>query len=289
MQKITPSIWCNQNAREVADFYVSTFRDAQIVGNQTYPESGLPDWQQDMAGKELMIDLEIAGLRISLINADGHYHPNGAVNFMVNFDPAAHPDAVDYLDSVWARLIDGGQIRMELGEYPFSQRYGWVEDRFGVNWQLIVTRPENDPRPHVIPSFMFCGKAQDRCAEAVDYWCDVIDNSQVGRRVEYPNKPGSVMFSEFQLGGQWFTAMDSAVPQDFTFDGGVSFVISAHEQDEVDYLWEKLADTEQPCGWCLDQFGAVWQIIPDNFGELMSRPGSYETMLTMTKIEIDKF
>lgn len=287
MQTIVPNIWCNQNAREMAEFYSDTFRNTDITGGQTYPTEGLPEWQQPMAGKDLMVDISIDGLAISLINADDHYRPNPAVNFMVGFDPAVGHDMA-YLDEAWAKLSDGGKVLMELGEYPFSQRYGWVEDRYGVNWQLIATRPENDPRPHVMPSFMFCGEAQGKCAEAVDYWCASIPGSQPGKRVPYPHN-NEVMFSEFQLAGQWFTGMDSAVPQDFTFSGGVSLMINAHGQAEIDQLWEALAESEQPCGWCVDKFGMVWQVIPDNFGELMSRPNAYETMLTMTKIEIDRF
>ncbi|MEJ6012531.1 VOC family protein [Corynebacterium sp. H127] len=289
MQKIIPNIWCDGNAREMAEFYTGVFRSARICGSQSYPTEGLPDFQQHLAGQDLMVDMEIAGLQLSLINADDHYRPNPAVNFMVNVDPAEFTDAEQYNDQLWSALAREGRILMDIGEYPFSQRYGWVEDKYGLNWQLILTRPENEPRPHIIPALMFCGAAQGHCAEAVDYYCELIADSAVGRRVSYPDDPHQVMFSEFQLAGQWFTAMDSGVPQDFTFDGGISFLIQAKDQTEIDQLWDGLAAQEQPCGWCVDRFGLVWQVIPANFGELMSAPNAYETMMRMTKIIVAEF
>lgn len=287
--KIVPNIWCNGNARELAERYTQIFRNTEITGSQQYPTEGLPDFQKDMAGKDVTVDITIAGQPLTLINADDTFRPNPSLGFMVNFDPAQFPDAQEYLDATYVALKEGGRVLMELGEYPFSQRYAWVEDSAGVSWQLIMTRPENDPRPHIIPAFMFCGEAQGKCAEAVDFYCETIPNSVVGRRVMYPHNPTEVMFSEFQLAGQWFTAMDSGVPQDFGFTGGVALLINAKDQEEIDFLWSQLAAQEQPCGWCVDRFGVAWEIIPKNFGELMSKPDAYQTMMTMTKIEIDKF
>lgn len=286
--KIVPNIWCNGNARELAEFYSEVFRNTRIIGSQQYPTEGLPDFQKDMAGKDVTVDFEIDGLPITLINADDTYRPNPALGFMVNFDPAQFEDAEEYLNQAYELLKEGGRVLMELGEYPFSKRYAWVEDRAGVSWQLIMTRPENDPRPHIIPAFMFCGQAQGKCAEAVDYWCETIPGSQVGQRVPYPHND-EVMFSEFQLAGQWFTAMDSGVPQDFSFVGGAALLINAKDQEEIDYLWSMLAEQEQPCGWCVDKFGVAWEIIPENFGELMQHPDSYQAMMGMKKIVIADF
>lgn len=286
--KIVPNIWCNGNARELAEFYSEVFRNTRITGSQQYPTDGLPDFHKDMAGKDVTVEIEIVGLPITLINADDTFRPNPTLGFMVNFDPAQFTDAEEYLNQSYELLKEGGRVLMELGEYPFSKRYAWVEDRAGVSWQLIMTRPENDPRPHIIPAFMFCGEAQSKCAEAVDYWCETIPGSQAGRRVPYPHN-NEVMFSEFQLAGQWFTAMDSGVPQDFSFVGGVALLINAKDQEEIDYLWSKLAEQEQPCGWCVDKFGVAWEIIPENFGELMQHPDSYQAMMEMKKIVIADF
>ena len=51
---------------------------------------------------------------------------------------------------------------MPLDEYPFSELYGWIQDRFGVSWQLILTDPEGEDRPFLVPSLMFVGDVVGR-------------------------------------------------------------------------------------------------------------------------------
>jgi predicted 3-demethylubiquinone-9 3-methyltransferase (glyoxalase superfamily) len=63
----------------------------------------------------------------------GHAHAFGftpAISLAVDFDDAAR------LDAAWAALADGGTALMPLGAYPFSPRFGWLQDRYGVSWQL---------------------------------------------------------------------------------------------------------------------------------------------------------
>ena len=72
------------------------------------------------------------------------------------------------LDALWARLLDGGAALMELGEYPFSRRYGWVRDRFGMTWQLIFAEPDGDTSPFVMPSLLFGGRSQNKARAAVE-------------------------------------------------------------------------------------------------------------------------
>lgn len=295
-QRIVPNLWFAGNAEEGGNFYAEVFRGARVGDIQRYPTEGLLDFQKELAGQPLTVDVELPDLKISLINAGNEFHPNPAGNFMINFDPSRFDDAAEYLAQMHAALSDGGTELMPLGEYPFSPKYAWVTDKFGVSWQLMLTDPAGEPRPFVIPSLMFCGPAQNRCAEAVEHYLATIPGSRWGNRFDYPEatgpaKPGSVMFSDFQLAGQWFTAMDSGVEQPFTFNEGFSLMISADGQAELDRLWSalsKVPESEQ-CGWCKDEYGLSWQVIPANMGELMSRPGAYEKMMSMHKIEIDKF
>ena len=295
-QKIVPNIWSNQRAEEQAEFYAGVFRDFSSEVTGRYPTEGLPDFQKDMAGKPVTVDLQLAGTRITIINAGPEFEPNPSVNFMLNFDPVLYSDASDYLDSVFEKLADGGFVMMPKDEYPFSSKYAWVMDKFGVSWQLILTNPEGEPRPFVMPSLMFCGAAQNKAREAVSSYIDLIPNSSWGMIAEYseqtgPAEAGSIVFSDFQLAGQWFTAMDSAVEQPFTFGEGMSLMLNAHGQDEIDRYWETLStvpESEQ-CGWCKDAFGLSWQVVPDNMDELMSRPGAHEAMMQMGKLEIAKF
>lgn len=207
-------------------------------------------------------------------------------------DPHAH----ELQQIIWDRLKEDGRVLMDLEEYPFSRSYGWVEDRYGVSWQLILTDPSGEPRPFVIPSLMFGGADQNKAVAAQRRWVDVFPDSRLGMRAEYPEQTGpatagALMFSEFQLAGQWFTAMDSAVDQQESFTPGVSLMFEAHGQDELDRVWGALSavpEAEQ-CGWLVDQFGVSWQIVPDNVDELLARPGAFEKFLGMKKIQISDF
>ncbi|RUQ21763.1 VOC family protein [Kocuria sp. HSID16901] len=297
---ITPNIWSNGRADETAEFYAKAFRDVEITSRQTYPTEGLLDFQRPMAGKTLTVSLRIHDLPIALINAGDEFRPTPAAGFMINFDPSRIDDAADYLQEVHAVLSEGGRELMPLGEYPFSPQYAWVEDQYGVSWQLILTNPEGEPRPFLMPALMFCGPAQNRAAEATAEYLQLFPGSVMGNRAEYPEptgpaKQGSVMFSDFRLGdaetGTWFTAMDSGVDQDFTFTEGFSLMVEAPDQQEIDRLWDTLSAHPDAvaCGWCKDQFGLSWQVVPENLGELMSRPHAYEHLMSMGKIQISDF
>lgn len=295
-QKIVPNIWCNGTAEEQASFYAGVFRDTATDVIARYPEEGLPEFQQAMAGQALTVDVTVRDLRLSLINAGPEFRPNPSISMMCNFDPVLYDDAADYLEQVYTALVAGGRVLMELGEYPFSPKYAWIEDRWGVNWQLILTDPDGDPRPFLMPALMFGGAAQNRCREAVDHYIGLFPDSAWGQQAEYPAPTGpapagALMFSDFQLLGQWFVAMDSGVEQDFSFDEGVSLMVSAHGQGEIDAYWAGLSrvpEAEQ-CGWCKDEYGLSWQVVPDTMAELMARPDAYAHMMQMGKLEIDRF
>lgn len=298
MQKIIPNIWSNGKAKEAAEFYAATFPNCEIVGTSYYPktaEEGLADFQQDLAGKELTVDFEIAGFRFTLINADDTFAPNPAISFFVNFDPS-RGETREQLDELWNKLSDGGQALMPLDKYDWSEYYGWVQDRYGVSWQLMLSDPSGDPRPFIVPSLQFGGVAQNRAAEAIDYYTSVFQNSQKASAWPYGEPTGlataeSLMYADFQLDGQWFAANDSGVEQEHTFGAGISLMVNCKDQAEVDYLWEKLStvpEAEQ-CGWCQDKIGLSWQVVPENMEELMKVPGAYKTMMNQHKIVIAEY
>ncbi len=298
-QKIIPNLWFDGIVKEAAEFYVSVFPNSRILSTAYYPnsaEEGLADFQLDMAGKELTIDFELGGLRFTAINAGPEFHFNPSISFMVNFDPSQDPQAREHLDEAWEKLIDGGEALMPLDEYPYSKRYGWVKDRYGLTWQLILTNPEGEPRPFIIPSLMFTGENTNRAEEAITFYLSVFKNSKQGMLARYnedtgPAKAGSLMFADFMLGGQWFAAMDSAVEQNFTFNEAISLAVMCKDQAEIDELWQKLSSVPEAeqCGWCKDKYGVSWQIVPENIEELMKKPSAYANMMQMKEIVIEDF
>lgn len=290
MQRIVPSIWFDHTAAEAAEFYTSIFPEGRVVHTSRYPMVGLLESQQSFAGQPLAVEFELAGFRFVGINAGPEFWPNPSVSFMLNFDPSLDPQAKEHLDELWAALSAGGEVLMPLQAYPFSKHYGWIQDKYGVSWQLMLTNPEGDPRPFIIPALMFSDQAQGQAGPAADRYIEVFDGAP-GVLVPYPDDTpevgGQVMFSDFQLADQWFVAMDSA-GHGFTFDCGVSLVVLCSDQAEIDRCWAALSavpEAEQ-CGWCVDEFGLSWQVVPANLFEIMDKPWNYEAIMRMKKIQL---
>lgn len=304
-QQIVPNIWCNRTAEQAGGFYAAAFDaagfDASAAVTARYPTEGLLDFQREFAGEALVVDVVIEGTQLALVNAGSEFLPNPSISFMVNFDPLFFGGDVDAarrgLDALWTKLSDCGAVMMPLGEYPFAAHYGWVQDRYGVSWQLMLTRAEGEPRPLIIPALMFDGPAQNRAAEAaaryVELFAGFPGGSQVGHQSPYGAATGdatadALAFGEFRIGEQWFMGSDNGSGTDHGFTNGVSLQVNCADQAAIDALWEGLSavpEAEQ-CGWLVDEFGVSWQIVPAALGELMQRPGAYERLMQMKKIVI---
>ncbi|MGO1399357.1 MAG: VOC family protein [Brevibacterium yomogidense] len=301
MDPIVPNIWHDRTAVEASAFYTSAFREARETARSHYPTEGLQDFQKSFAGEVVTIDLEIHGRPLALINADDTFRPNPSAGFMLHFSPQIADDPHAYLDEVHDRLAVGATTLMPLDEYPFSARYAWIEDRYGVSWQLFLTEQDAPARPFLVPALMFCGTAQNRAAEAVAAYTSLYPGSEVGTVATYPEQTGpaaagSTMYSDFRLGpgsddpraDEWLTAMDSGVEQPFTFTEGFSLMVRADGQDDLDRLWSVLSTdpSAEQCGWCRDEFGVSWQVVPRDLEDLMARPGAYARLMEMKKIDI---
>ena len=277
-QLITPAIWCDAADDEAARFYADAFREGSVV--------------EQAPGYAATVSIH--GFQLSLINGGDQYAPNPSISCILNFDPllfGGEEQARDYLDELYERLSTGG-VLMELGEYPFSPRYAWVRDRFGMTWQLMLTDPDGDPRPFVIPSFMFGGTNHAHAEEATDAWIALFDNAHRGALYRYeeggPLDAGTVMFTDFTLRGTWMAATDSGTFHDFTFTPGVSMIVSCRDQEEIDRYWAGLSAVPEAerCGWCIDRWGVSWQVVPHNIAELMADAATRDKILQMGKIDL---
>ena len=146
----------------------------------------------------------------------------------------------------------------------------------------------------ITPNLWFDGNAK----EAVDFYTSVFPDSAVVATSYYPNEgladfqkdmAGKELTLDFMLSGQRFTAINAG--PEFKFNESISFVIACEDQEEIDYFWSKLShvpESEQ-CGWCKDQFGLSWQVVPANMGELMQRPDAFAHMMQMKKLVIADF
>lgn len=279
MQKIIPHLWYDKEAKEAAEFYTSLFPDSQITNVTTLHNTPSGDCD--------VVSFQLWGTPFMSISAGPVFKFNPSISFMVNFDRSQDKDARNRIDEVWEKLIDGGKALMPLDKYPFSERYGWVQDKYGLSWQLILTNPEGEDRPFIIPSIMFVGDMCGKAEEATDFYLsifkespfgDVQSESTHGVLARYPagmepDKEGTIMFTDFNLAGQWFAAMDSAQKHDFAFNEAVSFIVNCDSQEEIDYYWGKLsavAESEQ-CGWLKDKYGVSWQIVPKEMDAMMTK------------------
>ena len=279
-QRIIPAIWCDGTADEAARFYADVFREGSVV--------------EQAPG--LAATVSIHGFRLSLINGGDQYAPNPSISCILNFDPllfGGEDQARAYLDELYERLSAGG-VLMELGEYSFSPRYAWVRDRFGMTWQLMLTDPAGEPRPFILPSFMFGGTNHANAEEATEAWIALFDDSRRGVLYRYeegrPMAAGTVMFTDFTLRGTWMSARDSGASHDLTFTPGVSMIVSCQDQEEIDHYWTGLSAVPEAerCGWCVDRWGVSWQVVPDNIAELMADAATREKILHMGKIDLTR-
>jgi predicted 3-demethylubiquinone-9 3-methyltransferase (glyoxalase superfamily) len=294
MQKITPSLWFNGNAKEAVDFYVSVFPDAKIITTSHYPKSkeeGLADFQLNMAGKVLTVDFEVMGFRFVTINAGPEFAPNPSISFFITLD------SKEEIDALWGKLVDDGKELMALGKYPFSEYYGWVQDKYNVSWQIILNNPEGDWRPKVMPSLLFTQDKNGKAEEAITFYTSVFKNAKTGQLVRRTEddpmaKAGTLAFGDFAIENTWIAAMDGGQDHEFKFNEGVSLMISCKDQEEIDYYWEKLiADggEESVCGWLKDKYGVSWQVVPENMEEIMKKPNAFKTLMKQRRIIITDY
>ncbi|MCL6099594.1 MAG: VOC family protein [Bacteroidetes bacterium] len=291
--KIMPHLWFDKEAKEAAGFYCSIFPDSEITNINTLHDTPSGDCD--------IVSFELSGQPFMAISAGPLFKFNPSVSFILNFDPSKGKNARKNLDAIWEKLSHGGVALMPLDKYPFSERYGWIQDKYGLTWQLILSNPDGEERPFIVPSLMFVGAVCGKAEEASNFYLSVFENSKRGMTSRYPkgmepDKEGTIMFTDFMINRQWFAAMDSARQHNFIFNEAISLIVPCDTQDEIDYFWEKLSavpEAEQ-CGWLKDKYGLSWQVWPTAEGEMMKN-GTREQIdritqafLPMKKLDIAK-
>jgi predicted 3-demethylubiquinone-9 3-methyltransferase (glyoxalase superfamily) len=289
-QKIIPCLWFNGKVEEAAKLYLSVFKNSKILHLNHYGESasnasGMPK------GAPLTLSFQLEGREFVLLNGGPHCTLNPAMSFYVSCESASEVDAL------WKSLSPGGKALMELNEYPFSKRYGWIEDRFGVNWQLNLAPGS---KQKITPLLMFAGEQWGNAEAAIRHYLSVFPDSKIQRMVhygpEYPGPAGKVVHSMFTLCGLEFMAMDSGQQMPIDFGPGTSLFVKCETQSELDTYWNKLtaAPEWEQCGWLQDKFGFSWQLVPHNLNELVddSDPAKSDRVMaavvSMKKLDLKK-
>lgn len=287
-QKISQCLWFDDQAEEAANFYTSIFNNSKIGTIARY-SADTPS--NKPKGSVLTVVFEISGNQFTALNGGPEFKPNPSISFFVVCE------TVEETDSLWQKLSEKGNVLMPLDKYDWSEKYGWVQDRFRISWQISVGKIA-DTGQKITPSLLFTGEKQGKAEDAIRFYNSVFKTSDIEGILKYGEgeevPPGFVKHAQFHLEGQTFMAMDSGVENDFPFSEAISFVVNCETQEEVDDYWEKLSavpESEQ-CGWLKDKFGVSWQIIPKALIEMMNDQDTkkskrvMEAMLQMKKIDI---
>jgi len=287
IHKITPFLWFDNQTEEAVNFYTTVFENSKIITTIRYsPEgaqaTGMPE------SSVMTMAFQIEGQDFVAINGGPVFQITPTISFFVNCG------TIQEIDRLWEKLSVSGMVMMELDNYPFAEKYGWIQDKFGVSWQLIL--PEREQK--ITPCFMFTGDQHKKAEEAIHFYTSIFKDSGIIQLERYGKEvgpEGAVVHCKFALNGQEFIAMDSHEYMPMNFNPAISMVVNCETQDEIDFYWGKLAEDgfegAQQCGWLQDKFGVSWQIVPNVLGELLSHPDKggnvMQAMLPMKKLDIN--
>jgi predicted 3-demethylubiquinone-9 3-methyltransferase (glyoxalase superfamily) len=116
MQKITPHLWFDKEAKQAAEFYVSVFGEgSKITSVQTITDT--PSGDTDI------VTFELRGQEFMAISAGPLFKFNESISFIV------HCDTQEEIDYFWEKL----------SAHPESEQCGWLKDKYGLSWQIVPT------------------------------------------------------------------------------------------------------------------------------------------------------
>jgi predicted 3-demethylubiquinone-9 3-methyltransferase (glyoxalase superfamily) len=268
---VYPCLWFDNNGSEAAEFYSSVFGGGRVLSSSP-----------------LVTTFELIGTEFMALNGGSMYKMTQAVSYTV------YCESEDETRRLFNSLRKDGKVFFTLDKYNWSPSYAWVEDKFGVSWQLDASQTAHAQK--IVPTLLFVNGKNGRVKEALSFYEEIFPDS--GTYFSAPHSPesgmpdGALLFAQFRLKGKVFNAMSSAMPHDYDFTPGNSFVVECQTQEEIDYFWDKLGNDGKysMCGWLEDKFGVSWQIIPAELPGMLSNPEKAqritEALLNMQKLDI---
>lgn len=290
-QLIVPFLWFDDSAEAAAELYVSLFNNSATGDTTRYDEeaakvSGRPE------GSVMTVPFSLKELEFVALNGGPEFSFTPAVSLFVACE------SEEEIDRLWGKLAEGGKVLMELQKYPFSEKFGWLDDRFGVSWQFNLAPREQK----ITPCLMYVGAQDGKAEEAARQYAAVFSAvgkpSEVKRVERYGagegGTEGAVKHGVLSLGGYEFIFMDGGLQHDFSFTPAISFLTNCENQEEVDELWEKLSEGGEQiqCGWLKDAWGVSWQIVPRVLDQMLQDKDAQKAkrvmraMLQMKKLDI---
>jgi predicted 3-demethylubiquinone-9 3-methyltransferase (glyoxalase superfamily) len=269
---IYPCLWFDGKAKEAADFYCSVFSNSRVTTDTP-----------------MVVLFEIEGKQLMGLNGGPMFTINPSISLFVTCDTE------EEIDAIYNKLFDGGSAIMPLDKYPWSDKYAWVVDKFGMTWQLMLGKlPEGAQK--IVVSFLFAGEQYGKAQEAMKHYTSIFPNANIFHLETYKageeQPEGNLKFGHFALDNEMFAAMDGIGDHNFKFTEGVSLVAACETQEEIDNYWNKLTEggAESRCGWLKDKFGVSWQIVPKVLGSLTKDPAKAQRVMgevmKMKKLDI---
>lgn len=143
---ITPFLWFNGNVEEAVDFYVSVFKNSKIL-NKNHLPGDVPGHK----GKVFTATIELDGQKFMLLDGGPQFKFSPAVSFFVDCTTQKE------VDELWEKLSEGGK----------PNRCGWIDDKFGVTWQIVpkalgelMSDPDRKKAKRVMEAMMQMGKIE---------------------------------------------------------------------------------------------------------------------------------
>ena len=289
LQKITPFLWFDNQAEDAANFYVCIFKNSKIKTVAHHgPEGAKASGKEN--GSVMTVAFQIEGQEFVALNGGPQFEITSAISFFVNCETEQE------IDMLWEKLSEGGTVLMDLNKYPFSEKFGWIKDKFGVTWQLMI----DEGMQKITPFFMFGGDQSGKTEEAINFYVSLFSDAGIIHLERYETTDeeieGTIKYARFSLNEQEFMAMDSIREHSFAFTPALSLVVNCESQEEIDHFWDKLSEggyeEAQQCGWLQDKYGVSWQIVPVEMEEMISDPDAeksgkvMQAMLQMKKLDI---
>lgn len=269
---IYPCLWFDKEAHKAAAFYCDLFPNSKMEQQNSFLSTCI-----------------LHNTKFMMINGGPHYKMTPAVSYYV------YCGGEKEISRLYSVLSQEATVLMPLADYAWSPKYAWLQDKFGVNWQLDVHDINSSQK--IVPSFLFANEKMHKLKTALKYYPSVFKNSKVLMETPYPedaNMPEeALLFAQFKLNDFILNGMSSNIEHDFDFTPGNSLVVECETQEEIDHYWEKLGKDgrHDRCGWLVDQFGISWQIIPAILSELVQDPEKgprvQEAFMKMTKFDIE--
>jgi predicted 3-demethylubiquinone-9 3-methyltransferase (glyoxalase superfamily) len=143
----------------------------------------------------------------------------------------------------------------------------------------------------IIPSLWF-STDDGKISKVVEYYKNIFGNDfDEGDIMPLGETPsGNAELCEVKIFGLKYSLM-STEKEHHSFNDALAFTINCENQKEIDKFWNYFTreGEESQCGWCIDKYKLRWQVLPENFGELMIKPNSWEVMMSQKKIVIEEY